>query len=255
MASRRRPVNARAAPRGRRRRCARRPADHAAEHLPSLKRQVQRNADLAVLVGWSLLEGLMRVVPVVMAGVLAEDRPQVPFAVDEHPVGALGSCGAYPPLGIAVRARGPRRGLDHLHALGGGDLVEGGGELGVAVPDEEAEGAGRSPGSMTRLRACCAVHAPSGWAVTPRMCTCRVATSGAAAMSAASTGSAGNKSSADSRASTRSPRDSPPATRSRRSPQRSCIRALQVPPSVLARMWHGRDHAATEWGVVVTWPY
>ena len=36
----------------------------------------------------------MRPVPVVMAGVLAEDRPQVPFVVDEHPVGALGSCGA-----------------------------------------------------------------------------------------------------------------------------------------------------------------
>jgi hypothetical protein len=42
-------------------------------------------------------------VPVVMAGVLAEKRPQVSFIVDEHPVGAFGSCGAYPPLGIAVR--------------------------------------------------------------------------------------------------------------------------------------------------------
>ena len=30
---------------------------------------------------------------------------------------------------------------------------------------------------MTRLRACCAVQAPSGWAVTPRMCTRRVPTS------------------------------------------------------------------------------
>ena len=30
---------------------------------------------------------------------------------------------------------------------------------------------------MTRLRACRAVHAPSGLAVTPRMCTRRVATS------------------------------------------------------------------------------
>jgi hypothetical protein len=104
----------------------------------------------------------MRVVPVVMAGVLAEDRPQVPFAVDEHPVGALGSCGAYPPLGIAVRARGPRRGLDHLHALGGGDLVEGGGELGVAVPDEEAEGAGPVAGVHDQvaglLRGPCAVR-------------------------------------------------------------------------------------------------
>jgi hypothetical protein len=42
-----------------------------------------------------------------MGGVLAEERPQVPFVVDQHPVGALGSCGAYPSLGIAVRAWGP----------------------------------------------------------------------------------------------------------------------------------------------------
>src|ERR1017187_1986319 len=32
----------------------------------------------------------------------------------------------------------------------------------------------RSPRSMSRLRACCAVHAPVGLAVTPRMCTRRV---------------------------------------------------------------------------------
>src|SRR5271165_3016237 len=35
----------------------------------------------------------------------------------------------------------------------------------------------RSPRSMIRLRACWAVHPPSGWAVTPRTCTCRVFTS------------------------------------------------------------------------------
>ena len=38
------------------------------------------------------------------------------------------------------RARRPRRGLDHPHALAGEDRVEGTGELGVAVPDQEAEG-------------------------------------------------------------------------------------------------------------------
>ncbi len=32
----------------------------------------------------------------------------------------------------------------------------------------------RSPRSISRLRACWAVHAPVGWAVTPRMCTRRV---------------------------------------------------------------------------------
>jgi hypothetical protein len=43
-------------------------------------------------------------------------------------------------LGITVRARGPRRSLYHRHALAGEDLVERAGELGVTVPDEEAEG-------------------------------------------------------------------------------------------------------------------
>ena len=47
--------------------------DHATEHLAPLNRQVQRNADLIVLVGRPLLAGLVRAVPVVMAGVLAQD--------------------------------------------------------------------------------------------------------------------------------------------------------------------------------------
>ena len=58
---------------------------------------------MAVLVGRSLLAGMVRAVPVVMSGVLAEDGPQVPFTVDEHPVGALGSCAAYP-LNLASRS-------------------------------------------------------------------------------------------------------------------------------------------------------
>src|ERR1039457_3839564 len=85
--------------------------DHAAEHLPLLDRQVQRTADLVIPVGWSLLAGLVRAVPVVMARLLAQHRPQMPLAVDGHPVGALSSCGPYPPLGETVRARRPRRGL------------------------------------------------------------------------------------------------------------------------------------------------
>jgi hypothetical protein len=66
----------------------------------------------------------VRAVPVVMVGVLAQDRLQVSFAVDEHPVGALGSCGAYPSLGVTVRPRGPRWDLDRRHALGIEDRVE-----------------------------------------------------------------------------------------------------------------------------------
>jgi hypothetical protein len=44
-----------------------------------------------------------------------------------------------PSLGITVRARGPRRDLDRLHALTGEDRVENTGELGIAVPDDEAK--------------------------------------------------------------------------------------------------------------------
>ena len=89
-----------------------------------------------------VVAGLVRPVPVVMAGVLAEDRSQVPFVEDEHPVSALGPRGADPSLGIAVRLWRPRRGLHYFQALAGDHLVEGGRELRVAVPDEEAEGTG-----------------------------------------------------------------------------------------------------------------
>ena len=65
----------------------------------------------------------------------------MPFTVDQHPVGALGSCGAYPSLGITVRARGPRRDPDRPHAHGVEDGVEDTGELGVTVPDQDPEGA------------------------------------------------------------------------------------------------------------------
>jgi hypothetical protein len=65
----------------------------------------------------------------------------VAFVVDEHPVGAFGSCGAYPSLGITVRAWRPRRSLYYSHALAGEDPVECAGDLGIAIPDEEMEGA------------------------------------------------------------------------------------------------------------------
>jgi hypothetical protein len=86
-----------------------------------------------------LLAGLVGPVLVVMAGVLAEYQPQVPFVVDEQPIGALGSCGAYPPRGVTVRPRRPRRGLHYSQALTGEDLVEDGRELGVTVPDQELD--------------------------------------------------------------------------------------------------------------------
>jgi hypothetical protein len=89
--------------------------DHAAEYLAPLNWQIQRWAGLAVLVRRLLLTGLVRPMPVVMAAVLAQDGPKMPFTVDEHPVGALGPCGAYPPLGIAI---GPHRQLHPIQVIG-----------------------------------------------------------------------------------------------------------------------------------------
>src|ERR1017187_5508217 len=115
-------------------------ADHAAEYLPPPDWEVQRSGGLGFLVGRALLAGLVGPVPLVMAGVFAEDRSQVPFVVDEHPVGALGSCCADPSLGVTVRPRRLRRGLYYFQAVACEDLVEDGRELGVTVPDEEVEG-------------------------------------------------------------------------------------------------------------------
>src|ERR1017187_4368881 len=84
-------------------------ADHATEYLPPPDWHVHRIGGLGLLVGRALLAGLVGPAPVVMVGVFAEDRSQVPFVVDEHPVGALGSCCAYPSLGVTVRPRRLRR--------------------------------------------------------------------------------------------------------------------------------------------------
>ena len=91
--------------------------DHAIEDFSPLDRQLQRRAGPVIVVGRSLLARLVRAVSVVMAGVCCEHRPQVRFAVDQHPVGALRPHGAHPPLGIAIGSRRPRRDLDCFHVL------------------------------------------------------------------------------------------------------------------------------------------
>src|SRR6266511_2037127 len=77
--------------------------------------------------------------PVVVGGVDSEHPLQVTAAEHQHPVQALGPDRADPPFGECVRPRSPDRGFDDVHALGGEDLVEGTGELGVSVPDHEPD--------------------------------------------------------------------------------------------------------------------
>ena len=92
-----------------------------------------------IVTGWALVEALVRPVVVEMALVLVKDGASVSFVVDQEPVGALRTDTADESLGIAIRLRNPGRDLDHVNSFGGEDGVEGVGELGVAVADQEAD--------------------------------------------------------------------------------------------------------------------
>jgi hypothetical protein len=64
--------------------------------------------------GRAELAAAMRSPPVVMGFILGQDRPQMPLAEDEHPVGDLGPGGEHEPFRISVRARAARRDLHDL---------------------------------------------------------------------------------------------------------------------------------------------
>jgi len=74
---------------------------------------------------------------VVMDLVLGQDRPQMPFAEDEHPVGELGPGGEHEPFRMSVRSWAPGRDLHGLDTGTGQDRVERRGELPGPVPDQE----------------------------------------------------------------------------------------------------------------------
>jgi hypothetical protein len=81
----------------------------------------------------------VRPAAVVVLEIPAKNPLKVPRIPDQRPVQALGSDGAYPPLGVGVRLRRPWRDLDHLHAGRSEHRVEGCRELGVPVTDQESE--------------------------------------------------------------------------------------------------------------------
>ena len=62
--------------------------------------------------------------PVVMALVLGQDRPQMPLAEDEHPVGDLLTDGEHEPFRISVRTRAAGRDLHDLDTGTGQDRVQ-----------------------------------------------------------------------------------------------------------------------------------
>jgi hypothetical protein len=87
----------------------------------------------------------VRPVAVVVDQVLVQHPAQVGLVDDEHPVQQLSAEGADHPLADRIRAGRLRWRLDDPDALGGEgggeDGVEPGGEQGIAVADEEPQGA------------------------------------------------------------------------------------------------------------------
>ena len=91
----------------------------------------------------------MRTPGVVVRYILPQDCQQVAPAEHQHVIEAFLADGAYPPLGEGVGSWRADRRLDDLHVLGAEDLVEGTGELGVPVMDQEPDASKPLPDAKT----------------------------------------------------------------------------------------------------------
>jgi hypothetical protein len=74
---------------------------------------------------------------VVVIDVDAQNMLELASSEDQQPVQAFGPCGPHEALGVSVGLRRAERRLDNVDAFRAEDLVEAGGELGVAIADQE----------------------------------------------------------------------------------------------------------------------
>jgi hypothetical protein len=136
--------------------------DHAAEDSVALDGGAVRDRGGGVVGWWVLAQALVRAVVIEMAHVLVEHGAGVSFVVDQQPVGAFGADAGDEPFCVVVRPGCTGRDLHHVDGFGGEDGVEGSGELGVPIADQEAEGADLLAQSISRLRAAWVVQAVVG---------------------------------------------------------------------------------------------
>jgi len=85
------------------------------------------------------LAAAMGTTSVVMGLVLGQDRPQMPLAEDQHPVGDLRPGREHEPFRTGIRARAPGRDFHGLDAGASQERVEARGELPGPVPDQESQ--------------------------------------------------------------------------------------------------------------------
>src|SRR4030095_2822821 len=92
---------------------------------------------------------------------------------DQHSVEQFAADAADEAFGDGIRPGGPYRCPDDPDVDGGEDGVEGCGELGVAVPDQEPEPCAGLFEVHGQVAGLLASQAPVGCEETPRMCTRR----------------------------------------------------------------------------------
>ena len=127
----------------------------------ALDRGVKRNHGDRIVVGWVLVEPLVRTVVEVPCK-FVEDGEDMSLVVDQQPVGALFADAANEPFRVAVRPGCLGRDLDHVESFGGEHGIEGGSERGVRSTDRKRKEVIRSPRSLRRLRAAWVVQAAVG---------------------------------------------------------------------------------------------
>jgi hypothetical protein len=110
---------------------------------------------------------------VVVLDVAVQDATKLPTPCDQELVQALPAHGADPALGVGVGVGGLDRCQDALGTHRTPDVVEGPGELAVAVTDREPDDRGRLIRHGDEAAACWATQAPVGLAVTPARWTRR----------------------------------------------------------------------------------
>ena len=124
--------------------------------------------------GWAELAAAMGSPSVVVPLVLSQDQLQMPLAEDQHPVGDLGPGGEHEPFRISVRARAAGRIFTPSIPAPASTASNVSVNCPARSRTRDRKPAARSPRSISRLRICCTVQGPSGFAVTPRMCTQRL---------------------------------------------------------------------------------
>jgi hypothetical protein len=107
--------------------------------------------------------------------VVVEDVKEVTAAGDQEMVQALPAQGTDPALGDGVGVRRLDRYADDLGADRAPEVIEGPGELAVAVAEQEPDGGGLLVKRDGQVAACWATQAPVGLAVTPARWTRRCA--------------------------------------------------------------------------------